>query len=120
MLRNLEASPHHASFGRHVYALLAKRWNIQKRDKKAGCCQYLLPIILVAAGLGLLRIPPDFNFPTATLDATKYNQPDYLPVNSLVDAAFLTGIASREARPETVDLWADTTVSLSRGNDLLS
>src|SRR5690606_26903358 len=57
-----------SSWCTHFRALLAKRWHIQKRDKKALCCQFLVPLILLVLGLGILRIPPNFNFPTLELN----------------------------------------------------
>jgi hypothetical protein len=72
----LDADTSHTSFSRHFYALLIKRWNITKRDKKAFCCQFLVPIILLIFGLGLLRIPPNFDFPNLRLTTTVYNQPN--------------------------------------------
>lgn len=67
----LSAEPVEGSkVGGDLKALLRKRIDIQKRDRKALCCQYLLPLILLAVGLGLLRIPPNPSFPVIDLSDT--------------------------------------------------
>jgi len=80
---------------RHFKALLVKRWHIQKRDKKALVCQFLVPLILLTLGLGILRIPPNFDFPNLQLSpgSKVYNTPDYTAYNpGLVDSAVIQGI----------------------------
>lgn len=69
-------------FCHHFFALMRKRFNVTKRDKKAACCQILVPLILLSLGLGLLRIPPDYDFAALELSPSQFNQPDYVPVNS--------------------------------------
>jgi len=83
-----------SSWCRHFQALLLKRWHIQKRDKRALCCQFLVPLILLTLGLGILRIPPNFDFPTLELSPSNkaYNTPDRTAYNPGLDAAVLGGI----------------------------
>ncbi len=45
------------SCGRHVWALWVKRWHIAKRDVKTWLLQFVLPCVIIALGLGLLRLP---------------------------------------------------------------
>jgi ATP-binding cassette subfamily A (ABC1) protein 3 len=84
----LSSNPQHSYFTRHFFALLKKRWNITKRDKKAALCQLVIPIILLSLGLGLLRIPPNFDFPNLQLSIDGYNQPLSVPINTPLKPLF--------------------------------
>lgn len=77
----LEASEEHSYFSRHMRALLQKRLLIAKRDRKAQCCQFLAPILVLFFGMSLLYLPPIPTLPTLELSPTQLNQPLYVPVN---------------------------------------
>jgi ATP-binding cassette subfamily A (ABC1) protein 3 len=92
-----------SSWCTHFQALLAKRWHIQKRDKKALCCQFLVPIILLSLGMGLLRIPPNFDFPAVKLVTgvdSPYNIPDRIPYNAGLDSAIWGSVHADEGTME--------------------
>jgi hypothetical protein len=42
------------SFCNSVYALLAKRFHLYKRDKSGICCEVLVPALMTLFGLSLL------------------------------------------------------------------
>jgi len=78
-----------STFCSHLKALLAKRWHINKRDKKTACCQMVVPLVILALGFGLLRVPPDFTFPELSLEpGVQYNTPLPVPINSDADPVF--------------------------------
>jgi ATP-binding cassette, subfamily A (ABC1), member 3 len=57
------------AFIQHFGALLAKRARYSRRDYRAMCCQLLVPIVLLVAGLAFIRAfaitdPPDYIFTT--------------------------------------------------------
>lgn len=78
----LEASEEHSNFGRHMRAMLQKRFLIAKRDRKQQCCQFLTPTLVLLFGMGLLYLPPIPNLPSLELKTSDLNQPLYVPVNS--------------------------------------
>lgn len=49
----LQASVEHKYFGRHFRALMAKRFNVFKRDKRAGCCQVCPVVALLCSCIHL-------------------------------------------------------------------
>jgi ATP-binding cassette subfamily A (ABC1) protein 3 len=63
-----------AAFAQHFGALLAKRARYSRRDYRAICCQLLLPVGLVCAGLAFISVtarsaPPDYAFTTANFNS---------------------------------------------------
>jgi ATP-binding cassette subfamily A (ABC1) protein 3 len=100
---NVDLTKHSSSWCDHFMALLAKRWHIQKRDKKALCCQFLVPLILLALGMGLLRIPPNLDFPTLEFQTgvgSAYNQPNRMAFNYGLDQALWGGVKESEGMME--------------------
>ena len=92
-----------SSWCTHFQALLAKRYHIQKRDKKAMCCQFLVPLILLVLGLGILRIPPNFDFPSLTLatgDWDVYNYPNRIGYNPGLAGEVVNNILPSEGTSE--------------------
>jgi ATP-binding cassette subfamily A (ABC1) protein 3 len=60
-------------FTTHLNALLRKRLTIAKRDKKAICCQIIIPAIAVVFGLALLQVSPIVELPLLDLNADSFN-----------------------------------------------
>jgi ATP-binding cassette, subfamily A (ABC1), member 3 len=82
-LAALSADDANRGFCRDFHALLAKRYHISKRDKRMAICQFLVPILLLVFGLGLLRVNPDFKFPQQFLTpAIQYGDPARVPYNA--------------------------------------
>lgn len=100
---SVDASQQRSSWCRHFQSLLAKRYHIQKRDKKALCCQFLVPLILLCLGLGILRIPPNFDFPTVELSpgSKAYNVPNRIAYNAGLDRAVWGSVAPAEGSMES-------------------
>jgi len=83
----LAASHNHRGFGRDLSALLAKRWHISKRDRRATFFQLVIPLVLLVMGLSLLRIPPNFHFPPLLLSPqSQFPLPNYTPGNNGTNA----------------------------------
>ena len=76
-------------FVKHFKALLLKRIIYGKRDKQMFCCQLVLPIALVAFGLGILLLIPNLTQPDLVLSPSKFNptydpsQKNYVPFETL-------------------------------------
>ena len=60
---SLAAFAEQQTFKRHFIALMAKRWHFSKRDERAICCSYVIPLIILVLGLGLLQLPATFQYP---------------------------------------------------------
>lgn len=81
----LKAEANHATGGRHMKALLWKRFKIATRDRKQQCCQFGAPMILLLVGLFLLSQPtlqqlPDIKLHPAD-EYTQYGQSPPVPIN---------------------------------------
>jgi ABC-type multidrug transport system ATPase subunit len=66
---------------RHFFALLAKRWNVSKRDVRALIFQLFIPVIMVAVGLALLKAgepddPPGYQMSTAQFNVDNREDPN--------------------------------------------
>eukprot|EP01029_Cantina_marsupialis_P013220 TRINITY_DN2925_c0_g3_i1.p1 TRINITY_DN2925_c0_g3~~TRINITY_DN2925_c0_g3_i1.p1 ORF type:complete len:1768 (+),score=518.71 TRINITY_DN2925_c0_g3_i1:83-5386(+) len=61
----------------HFKALMYKRWNIYKRDKRSWCLQIVLPLIFLSVGMAFLKFRPKLNQPELifNLDNTDMNNP---------------------------------------------
>ncbi|CAL1171712.1 unnamed protein product, partial [Cladocopium goreaui] len=80
-----------ASFGKHVHALLTKRYHNARRDRKAWCCQIILPLIFLLAALLTMRFAGIGNYQAASLSPLQLPGPQQL----LVAAGH--GVAQSEA-----------------------
>ena len=71
----------------HFSAMFLKRFNYAKRDRKAICCNTLLPVILLVLGLTLLKIFPMKEEPALLLSIEQYSQQEtFVPFNSSVNS----------------------------------
>ena len=66
-------------FGRHLGALLRKRAQYAFRDSRAICCQLILPIVLIIAGLGLISSGTKDYYTDYTLSPTDFNTGSSMP-----------------------------------------
>lgn len=82
---------------KHIKALLTKRFHYTKRDKQTWCCQYILPVGLILAGLSLLQFPLSGFFPYLELSTAQYNSPNYMAVTSELDACLGPYVPSKQA-----------------------
>ena len=57
----------------HGSALFVKRLKYFSRDRKAWCCQILLPVLVLLFGLALLKIAPSFSQPPRQLSLDAFN-----------------------------------------------
>jgi len=115
----------HASqsyFSRHFKALIAKRYNITKRDKKAGCCQIITPILLLSLGFYLLHIPPDANFPDFAMDLHPYNVPNFIAANQYLSPEIQKGLSSLypDKNVLTLQRLSNATTPIDFSHDLLA
>ncbi|CAK9086607.1 unnamed protein product [Durusdinium trenchii] len=67
-----------ASFGKHVHALLTKRYHNARRDRKAWCCQVLLPLIFLLAALLTMRFAGIGDYQAAPLSVSALPGPSEL------------------------------------------
>ncbi|CAJ1389550.1 unnamed protein product [Effrenium voratum] len=67
-----------ASFARHVQALLVKRWHNARRDRKAWCCQIILPLIFLLAALFAMTFAGIGNYEAAALSPEQLPGPQQL------------------------------------------
>lgn len=113
----LSASEKNRSFGRDMRALMEKRFHILKRDRRAGCCQFLAPVLLLTAGLAFMQFPISLLLRPVELDAaTQYGAPVELPFNSLPDTGGSTLIAQMAAESVSGQaLNASSVVQLAQG-----
>jgi ABC-type multidrug transport system ATPase subunit len=77
------------AFIRHFQALIVKRAIYGKRDRRMFILQILLPIILIALGLGLLLIRPGLNQPDYTISSMDLN-PTASPIHRNYVPFFVT------------------------------
>eukprot|EP00808_Paulinella_micropora_P004266 g38508.t1 len=77
---------------RHLQALVKKRFDHTKRDKKAWLCVYLLPLVLITLGMGFLKFPLTGLFPYLELSTAQYNSPLYVPCSSDVSELLAGGV----------------------------
>lgn len=71
-----------ASFGKHVHALLTKRYHNARRDRKAWCCQIVLPLIFLLAALLTMRFAGIGNYQAASLSPEQLPGPQHLLVGA--------------------------------------
>jgi len=70
-------------FGYHLYAMLYKKFWWTSRDKRAFCCSFLVPSIILVLGLALMKLPIATSFPERTLQdmALEYGDVNPIPFN---------------------------------------
>jgi hypothetical protein len=84
---SLAAFAEQQTFSRHFVALMAKRWHFSKRDERAICCSYVIPLLILVLGLSLLQLPSSFQYPPITMGKSFpsfYNSPLRVPYNSYI------------------------------------
>eukprot|EP00457_Paulinella_chromatophora_P000191 gb/GEZN01000191.1/.p1 GENE.gb/GEZN01000191.1/~~gb/GEZN01000191.1/.p1 ORF type:complete len:1907 (-),score=328.53 gb/GEZN01000191.1/:145-5865(-) len=79
----------------HLHALTMKRFHHTKRDKKAWCCVFFLPLSLLVMGLSVLRFPVTGLFPYMQYDLAQFGSPVLIEATSDL-AEFLQRLNSQQ------------------------
>jgi len=61
-------------FNVHVYAMLYKKWNYTKRDKRALLCQLVLPILFMTFGFALIDLDRPAVYSKLSLDMSMFDE----------------------------------------------
>eukprot|EP00472_Partenskyella_glossopodia_P003616 CAMPEP_0197517740 /NCGR_PEP_ID=MMETSP1318-20131121/2799_1 /TAXON_ID=552666 /ORGANISM="Partenskyella glossopodia, Strain RCC365" /LENGTH=1779 /DNA_ID=CAMNT_0043067553 /DNA_START=348 /DNA_END=5687 /DNA_ORIENTATION=- len=67
---------------RQLGCLLMKRVHNYKRDSRGWAWTILYPLIVITAGIGLITLGIEPDFPSLELDGNMFNQPNYLSVDA--------------------------------------
>jgi len=81
----LPSSTGSALLFRHFHALLAKRFQNSKRDRKGWCCQVGVPIIFLSVALLSLKFGGAYDFPAAPLNLSELPAPEVVLYGSASD-----------------------------------